>query len=50
MYKSGDVDSGIFKFGTDCINEFKAAVHSEEPAVSFIVKRQVTISTNSKLF
>lgn len=38
MYKSGDVDSGVFKFGTDCINEFKSAVRNDDPAVLFIWK------------
>ncbi len=36
MYKSGDVESGIFKFEYECINEFKNSIRDNDPAVAFI--------------
>lgn len=38
MYKSGEVEKGVFKFGSDCINEFKIAIRDNEQAVAFIWK------------
>ncbi len=36
MYNSDDIESRVYKFGTDCITDLKKAIKDNEQAVSFI--------------
>lgn len=38
MYKDGDVQSGVYKFGTEVLKEFKAGISKESPEFDFIWK------------
>ena len=38
MYKNGDVNSKKYKFGTECLDEFRKAVRDDDRSVEFIWK------------
>lgn len=38
MFKNGDVNSGVYKFGTECLDEFRKAVRNDDKIVGFIWK------------
>ena len=38
MYKNGEANCDVYKFGNDCINEFRKAVKDDEKSVEFIWK------------
>lgn len=49
MYKNGDVNSGVYKFGTECINEFKKAVRDEDYTMEFIWRDEKTKLENKEI-
>lgn len=38
MYKNGDVSGGIYKFGTECLDDLKKAVRDDNKAIDFLWK------------
>lgn len=40
MYKNGDISSGVYKFGTEVLGEFKAEVKKDSSKVKFLWKKE----------
>ena len=48
MYKKGDSTRQIYKFGNDCIDEFKSCIKQEDETISFVWKDQDDHSTQKE--
>ena len=49
MYKNGDVNAEVYKFGTECLDEFRKAVRDDETSVGFIWKDDKAKSEDKEL-
>lgn len=49
MYKDGDINTGIYKFGVECINELKNDVNNDASSISFLWKDESSKQKNKEL-
>ena len=49
MYKNGDVSSGVYRFGTECLEEFRKAVNDDDSTMEFIWRDEKSKLENKQL-